>query len=135
MLRTLNPRSVGRIVAFVKCDGVFLGRIDCRLSLNARAFARPFATEVPEKAEEKKSILDMDKGYTPEGAAFTNPNVSSDWIYREEKDTKRQYYINTKTNEIIFNRTPDSKLAPRWRRIVAGSIDFGASLRMPSCLW
>ena len=121
-------------MAFAKCDGVLLGRIDCRLSLNARAFVRPFATEVPEKAEEKKSILDSDKGYTPEGAAFTNPNVSSDWVYREEKDTKRQYYINTKTNEIIFNRTPDSKLAPRWKRIAAGSIDFAASLCMASSL-
>ena len=134
MLRTLNSRSLGRILVFAKRDGVLLSRIDCRLAHNARTFVRPFGTEVSEKKEEKKSILETDEGYTPEGAVFTNPNVSSDWIYREEKDTKRQYYINTKTNEIVFNRTTDSMLAPRWRRIAAGGIDFAASLRMALCL-
>lgn len=130
MLRTLSQRSVRQFVTLAKCDRVVIGRIDFGLRINTFRFAYPFSTEVANKTEEKKGILETDKGYTPEGAAFTNPNIASDWVYREEKDTKRQYYINTKTNEIVFNRTPDSALASRWRRIAAGSIDFAAALCM-----
>lgn len=76
----------------------------------------------------------MDNSFTPQGAVFTNPDISSDWIYREEKDTGRQYYVNTKTNEILYNRTPNSLLAPRWRRILAGGIDGAVSLGIFLCL-
>ena len=74
------------------------------------------------------AVQKMDNSFTPQGAVFSNPDISSDWVYREEKDTGRQYYVNTKTNEILYNRTPNSLLAPRWRRFLAGSIDGAISL-------
>ena len=76
MLRTLSQRSVRQIVTLAKCDRVVIGRIDFGLRVNTFRFVCPFSTEVTNKTEEKKGILETDKGFTPEGAAFTNPNIA-----------------------------------------------------------
>ena len=90
---------------------------------------RFFSVEADTSSTKQDSAVQMtDNSFTPQGAVFSNPDISSDWIYREEKDTGRQYYLNTKTNEILYNRTPNSLLAPRWRRFLAGSIDGASSL-------
>ena len=101
-----------------------VGRVSTLYPVAHNYSFRPFSSTV------NKDNLNIpnDNGITPEGAVFTNSQIQSDWIYREEKDTGRKYYINTKTNEILYNRTRDSELAPRWRRIVASAIDLGVSV-------
>ena len=104
------------------------GRISCSLPhFSDNAFRLFSTTENKSDNTEQTKVLN-DNGFTPEGAVFSNPQIGSEWIYREEKDTGRKYYINTKTNEILYNRTRDSELAPRWRRIAAGAIDLGVSV-------
>ena len=104
------------------------GRLSFSLPKNGYSTFRMFGTTPEESSKSLDSKLMDDKSFTPEGAVFTNPKIGSDWIYREEKDTGRKYYINIKTNEILYNRTRDSELAPRWRRAVASAIDLGISL-------
>lgn len=87
-----------------------------------------FSTEENKGDNIDKDKILNDNGFTPEGAVFSNPQIGSDWIYREDKETGRKYYINTKTNEILYNRTRDSELAPRWKRILAATIDLGVSI-------
>ena len=104
------------------------GRLSFSLPKNGYSAFRMFGTTPEESSKSSNPKVIDDKGFTPEGAVFTNPKIGSDWIYREEKDTGRKYYINIKTNEILYNRTRDSELAPRWRRAVASAIDLGISL-------
>ena len=90
--------------------------------------AIPFRSFSEEATPDKKKDSDANSAITPEGAVFSNPKIESDWVYREDKVTGRKYYINLKTNDILYNRTPDSQLASRWRRILAGAIDGSSSV-------
>ena len=90
----------------------------------------PFRSFSEETTPDRKKDPEPDSAITPEGAVFSNPKIESDWVYREDKTTGRKYYINLRTNDILYNRTPDSQLATRWRRIIAGAIDGSISVCM-----
>lgn len=125
MLSRLGRQALNTQRLFIQSAGRFSGHSLRDLRVSCVVPTRSFSDDA---AMDKKKDPLPDSGSTPEGAVFSNPKISSDWVYREEKDTGRKYYINLKTNDILFNLTPDSKLAPRWRRIVAGAIDGSISV-------
>ena len=108
-----------------RAAGPLSGSVSNPFRLLAVSPCRTFADAI---VTDPNNVQKPDNAFTPKGAAFSNPDISSDWVYREEKDTGRKYYINIKTNEVIYNRTPNSMLAVRWRRVVAGCIDGSIAL-------
>ena len=122
-------RTVPRCVSFaMRSSGVARGRAALLFPATTMQPCRLFSTEEGTLVSSDKSILDADKGFTPEGAVFSNPKIESEWIYREEKESGKKYYINKKTNDVVMNFAPNSNLASRTRRTVAGLIDFSVSV-------
>ena len=127
MLCRLGRTQIPQARFIFRMAGPISGPVSNPFRLLAVSPCRTFADAT---VTDPNSAQKLDNAFTPKGAAFSNPDISSDWIYREEKDTGRKYYVNTKTNEVIYNRTPNSMLATRWRRIVAGCIDGSIALGM-----
>ena len=122
-------RTVPRCVSLVvRSSGVARGRAALFFPAMTMQQCRLFSTEEGASASSDTSILDTDKGFTPEGAVFSNPKIESEWIYREEKESGKKYYINKKTNDVVMNLAPNSNLASRTRRTAAGMIDFSVSV-------
>lgn len=130
MLSRIGSNSFRSCSIVVQINRSVVGRLSSPYQKNGIKAFRLFGTSSESTDNKTPSSLSNDNGYTPEGAVFTNPKIGSEWIYREEKDTGRKYYINTKTNEILYNRTRDSELAPRWKRFAAAAIDMGISVGM-----
>ena len=87
---------------------------------------RSLSTSV-EKNGTKQS--DSSASIEPDKEGSVNFSPGDEWIYHEEKLTGISYYQNTKTNEILYNRTRDSELAHFFPRLLAGTIDFSISMR------
>lgn len=125
---TIAPRKVSLTLIFAaKSNGRIFSKV-------ATPFPRAVVCRLYSVGPTKKDILKASQSYfgtklgsKPEINYFSNPEIQTDWEFRQEEGTNIKYYFNKVTQDkVLIN--PVLKDAPRLQRIYAGLIDTGISL-------